>query len=261
MGNSTSYAELTLHGSLLLVDAVEDSRVELRLPVESIKPVNFLLDIVELGITEASNSRVEEKRFGELSVAFEKLFFSLRPGAVTPGFFIFLSGIPPDSTVLTDEIRLTRVWDMASRLSVDKHDRRCLEQAVKGFFELGDVLFVIVGIIDIGGNIMIPARSIDHEAGRIEPLGQAEDTLDEARKSLLPLFVKRAPADERRMAEIPLHSLGPFPGEDKKGIRPGDVQTPIGILAPYEVTEPIRPVKETLLEDALMEAGSVETEA
>ncbi len=76
-------------------------------------------------------------------------------------------------------------------------------------------------------------------------------------------LVERAPADDRRVRVVPLQRLEPFGDVRRRrplavGRRAVAADAPVAELAPHEVAEPVRVEQVSLLEDLLVQAGTVE---
>ena len=125
----------------------------------------------------------------------------------------------------------------------------------------GGVLLVVVGVVDVGLGVE-SAAGVDHRASGIGSLGGAighlKGQLAQTVVGLAPDLIVGAPAHDARRAEVALHHLQPLAQEDAHGVGTGGIDSPAGHLAPAEVTEPVGPVQETLLEHLLMQPRAVE---
>ena len=197
---------------------------------------------------------MEEQRLRKGPVASQELLFRLRPVAIPPGLVIGLPRVPPDTTVLADEVGLAAV----RRVELEVAEWfPAPGEGVEESLELLRILLVRVTVVDIGDDMDI-AAGVDDRPRRIEVLRRPVDGRHERGRSVVLRLVERTPADDRGMVEVPLDDGQPLRQHLSQRLRMPDVQAPARILAPDEIPQAVGPVEEARLENLLVEPGAVE---
>ena len=140
---------------------------------------------------------------------------------------------------------------------------RCLEPlavAVDNLLQALGVLLVVVGRPDVGLD-MRTAADIVEGTGGVELLGKVVQVGNEAGELHAvgpPLFVHGCPDYDAGMVAVANNLLGPLGGEVTCHLGVVGIHTPRRSLAPSDVTQFVSPIVETLFEDLLVQAGTVE---
>ena len=135
-----------------------------------------------------------------------------------------------------------------------------LAVAIDNLLQALGVLLVVVGRPDVGLD-MRTAADIVEGTGGVELLGKVVQVGNEAGELHAvgpPLFVHGCPDYDAGMVAVANNLLGPLGGEVTCHLGVVGIHTPRGSLAPSDVTQFISPIVETLLEDLLMQTGTIE---
>ena len=126
------------------------------------------------------------------------------------------------------------------------------------FGEGGGILLVVVDVHDVGqsGDVR-PAGGINVQSRPVVLPGDGGKQTHESGVLIRLRFVQRAPADDGGMVEVPRQHLAPFGQEILIGGLPGDVQPPVGVLAPNKVAGFIAVIKKTRLKHFFVQSCAV----
>ena len=167
-----------------------------------------------------------------------------------------MPGVPPDAAKLADEIRLATVLLVAGRVDPG---RTAPGQWREAGGERGDILVVVVDVVDIRYNMDI-AAGVDDRARAVQGFRDRVDRGENLAVLADVGFVERAPADDRWVADVSVKGFQPFRQKALQTRRTADIQAPTGMLAPDQVAQPVRPVQEAFLKDFLVQPCPVESE-
>src|SRR5690625_5196473 len=169
-----------LVGGWALLYGVDAGYVELVGAVEGVDAVLFLEGVGELGVAVAEHVWVVQEHGGQSGESLVELFFGADALAIAPGgVAVFVvgvgggeGGVPPDAAVFADEVGLAGIGQGAGSVGAVVDVGVALGEVADLFGEGGGVLFVGVGVVDVGlGDPVGVPTCVDDWAGGVGGLG------------------------------------------------------------------------------------------
>jgi len=248
------------NGGLAAHNGVQALHIELGLAVVGVQTVLLLLYIGQLGVAQTEHFAVVQKGIGQPLVTGIEILHVHNVLAVAPAsqlVLVLFSGCPADAAVFTDKGGLAPV---GLALVVAVMELALGHQKVIMLLKDLGILLVVMDAEDVRLNMVI-AAGIDAGTGGVHGFGYVVDQGNGGVKllaaTLIPGFVVGTPADDGGVVEVPVDLLDPLGQNAVNIFGIAVVQTPVRVFAPNQVAHPVSMVQEPLLEDLLMEPGTV----